>query len=134
MADTYLNKSGLTYYHLKIVGLINTLLANKINISAIANDLTTTTTGSVLDATQGKALKDLVDGLTVAAVKNITRSGTTFTVTRVDDTTFTFDQQDTTYSAVTASSDGLMTSTMYSDAISPLATAVTQAEVNALFT
>lgn len=35
------------------------------------------------------------------AIKNITRSGTTFTATRCDNTTFTFDQQDTntTYSA-----------------------------------
>lgn len=35
------------------------------------------------------------------AIKNITRSGTTFTATRTDDTTFTFSQQDnnTTYSA-----------------------------------
>ena len=134
MADAYLNKSGLTYYHSKIVGLINTMLANKIDVSAIANNLTTTTTGSVLDATQGKALKDLVDGLYASDIKSITRSGTTFTVTRVDDTTFTFDQQDTTYSAVTDSSDGLMTSTMYSDAVLPLGTAITQTEVNALFT
>lgn len=38
------------------------------------------------------------------AIKNITRSGTTFTATRADDTTFTFTQQDnnTTYSAGTA--------------------------------
>lgn len=35
------------------------------------------------------------------AIKNITRNGTTFTATKCDDTTFTFDQQDTTYSAGT---------------------------------
>ena len=35
------------------------------------------------------------------AIKSISRSGTTFTATRCDDTTFTFSQQDTTYSAGT---------------------------------
>lgn len=34
-------------------------------------------------------------------VKSITRSGTTFTVTRADDTTFTFDQQDNTVAKTT---------------------------------
>lgn len=44
------------------------------------------------------------------AIKNITRSGTTFTVTRTDGTTFTFDQQDTntTYDPATTSAAGLM--------------------------
>lgn len=44
------------------------------------------------------------------AIKNITRSGTTFTATRADGTTFTFTQQDnnTTYSDATASTHGLM--------------------------
>ena len=43
------------------------------------------------------------------AIKNITRSGTTFTATRTDGTTFTFTQQDnnTTYSVFTASANGL---------------------------
>lgn len=36
---------------------------SKINISDIANNLTTTATGKVLDARQGKALKDLIDAL-----------------------------------------------------------------------
>ncbi len=41
-------------------------------------------------------------------VSNITRSGLTFTATRADATTFTFDQQDTTYSNATTNSAGLM--------------------------
>ena len=44
------------------------------------------------------------------AIKNITRSGTTFTATRADNTTFTFTQQDnntnTTYTLTQDSSDG----------------------------
>lgn len=45
------------------------------------------------------------------AIKGITRSGTTFTYTCMDGTTGTFTQQDnnTTYSAVTTSANGLMT-------------------------
>ena len=43
-------------------------------------------------------------------IKNITRSGTTFTATRINGTTFTFDQQDnnTTYSLSTTSAAGLL--------------------------
>lgn len=40
---------------------------------------------------------ELIDEGVGASVKNITRSGTTFTVTRTDGTTFTFTQQDTSY-------------------------------------
>lgn len=44
-------------------------------------------------------------------VKDITRSGLTFTVTRANGTTFTFDQQDNnTWQANTASQDGYVTS------------------------
>lgn len=45
-----------------------------------------------------------------SAISNITRSGTTFTATRADGTSFTFNQQDnnTTYSAATQSAQGLM--------------------------
>lgn len=44
------------------------------------------------------------------AIKNITRSGTTFTATALDGTTFTFTQQDnnTTYGIVTQNANGLM--------------------------
>lgn len=41
------------------------------------------------------------------AIKNITRAGTTFTATRADGSTFTFNQQDTTYSAATTAAEGL---------------------------
>lgn len=40
---------------------------------------------------------ELIDAGVGASVKNITRSGTTFTATRADGTTFTFTQQDTSY-------------------------------------
>jgi hypothetical protein len=43
---------------------VATVLAGKINTSAIVNTLVETSTGKVLDATQGKALKDLIDTLT----------------------------------------------------------------------
>ena len=42
------------------------------------------------------------------AVKSISRNGNTFTATRADGTTFTFDQKDTTYSAATQTAAGLM--------------------------
>ena len=42
---------------------LQTNLNNKVNTSDIANNLTTTASGKVLDARQGKALKDYVDGL-----------------------------------------------------------------------
>ncbi len=45
------------------------------------------------------------------AIKNITRSGTTFTATRANNTTFTFTQQDTTYGNATTSAAGLMSAT-----------------------
>lgn len=44
------------------------------------------------------------------AIKSITRSGTTFTATALDETTFTFTQQDnnTTYGIATQNANGLM--------------------------
>lgn len=42
---------------------LQTSLDGKVNTSDIVNNLTTTTSGKVLDARQGKALKDYVDGL-----------------------------------------------------------------------
>ena len=62
----------------------------------IADNLTTNDATKVLSAKQGKALNDGKADKS-AAISNITRSGTTFTATRADGTTFTFDQQDTTY-------------------------------------
>ena len=44
-----------------LVGAINELNADKIETTAIANTLTETAEGKVLDARQGKVLKDLVD-------------------------------------------------------------------------
>lgn len=45
------------------VTTLQTNLNAKVNTSDIANNLTTTESGKVLDARQGKALKDYVDGL-----------------------------------------------------------------------
>jgi len=42
---------------------LQTNLNAKVNVSDIANNLTTTASGKVLDARQGKALKDYIDGL-----------------------------------------------------------------------
>ena len=42
------------------LGNINTNLSNKVDTSVIANNLTTTSSGYVLDARQGKALADLI--------------------------------------------------------------------------
>ena len=42
---------------------LQTNLNAKVNASDIANNLTTTASGKVLDARQGKALKDYIDGL-----------------------------------------------------------------------
>ena len=44
-------------------------------------------------------------GSTASAIKNITRSGTTFTATRQDGTTFTFDQRDSTVTQTVTTSD-----------------------------
>ena len=58
-------------------------------------------------------LADLGGASETEAVKGVTRSGTTFTATRCDGTTFTFDQQDTntTYANATQNASGLMSST-----------------------
>lgn len=48
------------------------LTPSQLGVPNIANNLTTTTTGSTLDATQGKALKDLIDGITVPSASTTT--------------------------------------------------------------
>ena len=45
---------------------LETTLGNKVNTSDIANNLTTTTAGKVLDATQGKALNDSISTINTA--------------------------------------------------------------------
>ena len=47
-----------------------TALADKVNIADVANVLTTTAAGKVLDARQGKTLKDLIDSLTTTVSSN----------------------------------------------------------------
>lgn len=57
-------KANTTHTHeISEVTSLQTNLNAKVNTSDIANNLTTTASGKVLDARQGKALKDYVDGL-----------------------------------------------------------------------
>lgn len=53
----YLSGSGLQYFY----GKIKPMIDSKLPKTSVVNNLTTTTTGKALDATQGKALKDSVD-------------------------------------------------------------------------
>ena len=79
-------------------GALNTIAQN---LTAAVNELLALFEGFVLDLSN-YALKS-------QSIKNITRSGTTFTATRADDTTFTFTQQDT-WQVNTANQDGYVTS------------------------
>ena len=55
------NSTSLIIYNCHITeGLYNTVNYDDVNTENIANDLTTTTAGKVLDARQGKALADLI--------------------------------------------------------------------------
>lgn len=57
-------KANTTHTHeISEITNLQTNLNTKVNTSDIANNLTTTASGKVLDARQGKALKDYVDGL-----------------------------------------------------------------------
>ena len=58
----------------KLATTINNDLSNKINTSAIANNLTTTESGHVLDARQGKALNDKIRTITFGSVTGTTSS------------------------------------------------------------
>ena len=56
-------KASSTHTHtISDVTNLQTNLNNKVNTSDIANNLTTTSSGKVLDARQGKALADLIGG------------------------------------------------------------------------
>ena len=65
---SFLNLSGLQYFYNKYIknipSQINNLtqsIGQKLNISDIANNLTTTASGKALDARQGKALNDALN-------------------------------------------------------------------------
>lgn len=63
-AGSYNNYLGsLTIYKTDNNGEMLTTIYETITTNNIRNDLTTTSSGFVLDARQGKALKDLIDGL-----------------------------------------------------------------------
>ena len=87
------------------------------NIQTQLNGKLSTTGKAVSAATADSATNVAWSGVTskpsyydAKAIKSITRNGTTFTYTCMDGTTGTFTQQDnnTTYSAVTTSANGLM--------------------------
>lgn len=61
--NTALIESGSVY---SLKQTLETALGNKVNTSDIANNLTTTTAGKVLDATQGKALNDSISATNTA--------------------------------------------------------------------
>ena len=69
-----------------------------------------TAAGYVADARAVANLQTQINTINSNAIKNITRSGTTFTATRLNNDTFTFTQQDsnTTYGAATGSALGLV--------------------------
>ena len=75
--------------------------------SYMSNVLGYTGTGTPTINGSSQTVSSALNNIFGNGVKSISRSGTTFTVTRLDGTTFTFDQQDnnTTYSA--ASGGGL---------------------------
>ena len=62
----------LAGYSTSTAGYCYTLLSD----GDIANNLTTSTTGSVLDASQGKALKDTLDATTSTSISNMNNIGT----------------------------------------------------------
>ena len=62
-------------------------IATGANKTKIANNLTTSTAGSALDATQGKALKALADRLVDCGTKSLTAKGGTVTFTNSGITT-----------------------------------------------
>lgn len=73
---------------------LETALGNKVNTSDIANNLTTTTAGKVLDATQGKALNDSISTTNTAITnkhkltrKTVNRSSWTADTTSQSGTT-----------------------------------------------
>ena len=82
--NTYLNnaKSGNTLKSI-IHNLREAIYSNACNIVYLNNNKSSTTHDH-----------NSVYGAKTEAIKNITRSGTTFTATRCDNTTFTFSQQD----------------------------------------
>ena len=95
---------------LSVNGKTVSLLDSNDNILSSVDTQDTNTTYNVA-TTSANGLMASTDKTNLnSAIKSITRSGTTFTFTRVDGTTGTFTQQDnnTTYSQATASTLGLV--------------------------
>ena len=102
---TWQTPTNTTYTGANGVSLSGTTFSN----SGVRSIATGTTAGTINVNTNGStanvAVKDAA-----SAIKNITRSGTTFTATKLDGSTFSFTQQDnnTTYSNATTAAAGLM--------------------------
>lgn len=66
--------------------IIDSILENKLNKLDIANNLTTATAGKVLDAMQGKVLKDLVDGKAPKSHVDVVGNGSDLGHVKLSDT------------------------------------------------
>lgn len=58
---------------------MSALVATKLNVSNVVNNLTTTAEGYALDARQGKTMNDRMDTMNVVSVQRVTLSATTGT-------------------------------------------------------
>ena len=85
--------------------------ANGVPVACTSLDLNTTGNAATATNVAWSGVTSKPSYYDAKAIKSITRSGTTFTYTCMDGTTGTFTQQDnnTTYGAVTTSANGLMT-------------------------
>ena len=77
---TKIGTGSLTTTSNTLIGGINELNSNKINTSAIANNLTTTSSGKVLDARQGKTLND-----NIGTLSSLTTTAKTSTVAAINE-------------------------------------------------
>ena len=84
--------------------------ANGVPVACTSLDLNTTGNAATATNVAWSGVTSKPSYYDAKAIKSITRSGTTFTYTCMDGTTGTFTQQDnnTTYNAVTTSTNGLM--------------------------
>lgn len=108
--STYTVSNG-TYSIKALVGSTTTTLSDFTANQSSADDFTLVQGSNItftVDATNRKlTIAGTANSTYPKAVKNITRSGTTFTATCYDDTTFTFDQQDNnTWKAANTSQEG----------------------------
>lgn len=128
MAEQYLTKAGLAYFYSKLdlkagsvdirYGTVSewnaqTDLISEKNVIYVYSDY------QVVDGENIPAIK-LGDGLAYLIDLPVIAGNSAIDI-------------ETAIGIVSSSDDGLMSSTMYTNSIEPLATAITQAEINALF-